>query len=45
MPAGKFIADPSTENDEGFPIEILAPPDGSFTVRNGRNRFEKTYRK
>jgi beta-lactamase superfamily II metal-dependent hydrolase len=40
-----FIANPSAENDAGYPIEVIARADGSFTVRNGRNRFEKTYRK
>jgi competence protein ComEC len=43
--AEKFIANPSAENDGGYPIEVLAHPDGSFTVRNDRNGFEKTYRK
>jgi len=41
----KFIANPSTENDKGYSIEVLALPDGSFTVRNDRTQFEKTYRK
>jgi competence protein ComEC len=43
--AEKFIANPSAENDGGYPIEVLAHPDGSFTVHNDRNGFEKTYRK
>jgi beta-lactamase superfamily II metal-dependent hydrolase len=43
--AEQYIANPSAENDGGYPIEVLAHPDGSFTVRNGRNGFEKTYRK
>jgi competence protein ComEC len=43
--AEKLIANPSAEKDGGFAIEVLAHPDGSFTVRNGRNGFEKTYRK
>lgn len=41
----KFIANPSAENDGGYPIEVVAHPDGSFTVRNDRNGFEKNYRK
>jgi competence protein ComEC len=40
-----FIANPSAENDGGYAIEVAAHPDGAFTVRNCRNRFEKTYRK
>jgi hypothetical protein len=43
--AENFIANPSAENDGGYSIEVLAHPDGSFTVRNSRNGFEKTYRK
>jgi competence protein ComEC len=31
--------------DKGYSIEVLAHPDGSFTVRNNRNGFEKSYRK
>lgn len=42
--AEKFIANPSAESDKGYALEILAKPDGSFTVRNDRNQFEKTYR-
>jgi beta-lactamase superfamily II metal-dependent hydrolase len=41
----KFIANPSTENDKGYAIEVIAHPDGSFAVKNDRNQFEKTYRK
>jgi beta-lactamase superfamily II metal-dependent hydrolase len=41
----KFIANPSAANDKGYSIEILAQADGSFTVRNDRNQFEKTYHK
>ena len=41
--AGKFIANPSEENDQGYAIEVLAHADGTFTVRNNRNHFEKTY--
>lgn len=43
--AESLIANLSVENDGGYPIEVTARPDGSFTVRNGRNGFEKTYRK
>jgi beta-lactamase superfamily II metal-dependent hydrolase len=43
--AEKFIANPSAEDDKGYAIEVIAKPDGSFTVRNERNRFEKTYHK
>ena len=43
--AESFIANPSGENDGGFALEVTARPDGTFTVRNDRNRFEKTYRK
>jgi beta-lactamase superfamily II metal-dependent hydrolase len=43
--AKQFIANPSAENDGGYAIEVLAHSDGSFTVRNDRNHFEKTYRK
>jgi beta-lactamase superfamily II metal-dependent hydrolase len=40
-----FIANPSAEKDQGFGIAVTARPDGSFTVRNERNGFEKTYQK
>jgi hypothetical protein len=43
--AETFIANPSAKNDGGYSIEVLAQPDGTFTVRNNRNHFEKTYRK
>ena len=43
--AEQFIANPSDENDQGFAIQVTARQDGTFTVRNDRNRFEKTYRK
>ena len=43
--AEKFIANPSAEDDHGYAIEIMAHADGSFTVRNDRNQFEKTYQK
>jgi competence protein ComEC len=41
----KFIANPSTAGDQGYPIEVSARRDGSFTVRNNRNQFEKSYHK
>jgi competence protein ComEC len=43
--ADQFIANPSVENDSGDAIEVTAKPDGTFTVRNDRNHFEKTYTK
>src|SRR5262249_5576309 len=43
--AETFIANPSVEGDGGFPIEVTARMDGTFTVRNARTGFEKTYRK
>jgi hypothetical protein len=42
--AESYIANPSTQNDGGAPIEVIAQADGTFTVRNTRNGFEKTYR-
>jgi beta-lactamase superfamily II metal-dependent hydrolase len=41
--AEKFIANPAVENDGGYSIEVVAHPDASFTVRNNRNQFEKSY--
>jgi competence protein ComEC len=41
----EFIANVSEENDGGYAIEVSARPDGTFTILNGRNHFEKTYRK
>jgi competence protein ComEC len=43
--AESFIANPSEEKDQGFAIEVSAQQDGTFTVRNTRNQFEKTYRR
>ena len=43
--AEKFIANPSEKNDRGYSIEVSAHPDGSFTVRNDRNGFEKSYQR
>jgi competence protein ComEC len=43
--AEPLIANPSDGNDRGYGIEVTARPDGTFTVRNERNNFEKTYRK
>jgi len=33
------------EKDEGNYIEVTAQPDGTFTVANSRNKYEKTYKK
>ncbi|HKD09469.1 MAG TPA: MBL fold metallo-hydrolase [Bryobacteraceae bacterium] len=41
----KLIANPSAEHDMGYGIEVIAHSDGSFTVRNDRNQFEKSYKK
>ena len=41
----KYIANPSVEKDKAYWIEVTAHPDGSFTVLNQRNQFEKTYHK
>ena len=38
-----LIANPSTEGDKGFAIEVTARPDGTFTVRNNRNEVTKSY--
>jgi beta-lactamase superfamily II metal-dependent hydrolase len=43
--ADRLIANPSAENDLGYWIEVFAHPDGTITVRNARNQFEKTYHK
>lgn len=43
--ADKFIANPSASDDKGFPLEIVAYRDGTFTVRNPRTGFERTYKK
>jgi competence protein ComEC len=43
--AEQFIANPSTGSDRGYGIEVTARPDGTFTVRNDRNNFEKNYGK
>jgi beta-lactamase superfamily II metal-dependent hydrolase len=43
--ADNFIANPSAADDKGFPIEVVAYAGGSFTVRNPRTGFERTYRK
>jgi len=57
IPGGKdhnvgeqFIANPIlTETEEGTDtgqwIELSAQPDGTFTVENSRNHFQKTYKK
>jgi competence protein ComEC len=43
--AETFIANPAEDNDKGFSLEITGRPDGSFTVKNNRNKYEKTYSK
>jgi beta-lactamase superfamily II metal-dependent hydrolase len=43
--AEQFIANPSEGNDKGYAIEVTAQMDGTFTVHNDRNQFEKMYRK
>lgn len=43
--AEQFIANPSAGKDAGHSIEVTAKADGTFTVRNDRNHFEKTYTK
>ena len=43
--AEPFIANPSTQNDRGYGIEVIARLDGTFTVHNDRNNLEKTYRR
>jgi competence protein ComEC len=43
--AETFIANPSEDNDKGFALEVSAQTDGTITVRNDRNKFEKTYRR
>ena len=41
----QFIANTSAEKCEGKWIKITARQDGTFTVTNSRNNFEKTYSK
>jgi beta-lactamase superfamily II metal-dependent hydrolase len=41
----KFIANPDEKNDAGYYIMVLAQPNGTFTVVNSRNQFQKTYMK
>jgi beta-lactamase superfamily II metal-dependent hydrolase len=43
--AERLIANPSAENDGGYAIEVTAREDGTLTVRNDRNGFEKSYKK
>lgn len=40
----QFIANPD-EGCQGYSIELTAAQDGSFTVRNARNGFAKTYKR
>jgi hypothetical protein len=39
----QFIANLDSAPDQGHWIKLTAGPDGSITVRNGRNGFEKVY--
>jgi competence protein ComEC len=41
----QFIANLDEKNDAGNYIKVTARPDGSFTIFNSRNNFEKTYKK
>ena len=41
----ELIANPEGGPDQGNWIKLTARADGSFTVLNGRNKFQKTYRK
>lgn len=45
--AEKFIANPQQDekDDAGNYIKVVADPDGTFTVINSRNDFQKTYAK
>jgi hypothetical protein len=43
-PPADFIAN-RPEDTDGKWIEVSAQKDGTFTVRNQRNQFEKTYKK
>lgn len=40
-----FIANPSVADDAGYAIEVTGRADGSFTIRNLRNGYEKSYRR
>jgi beta-lactamase superfamily II metal-dependent hydrolase len=42
--ADSFLANTET-SDDGHYIEVLAEPNGTFTVINSRNDFQKTYKK
>ena len=39
-----FIANVDA-NDDGYYLKLTAEPDGTFTVYNARNKYEKTYKK
>jgi hypothetical protein len=47
--AETFIANPAqnkaSDSDHGYALVVSAQADGTFTVHNDRNGFEKTYRK
>lgn len=38
-----FIANVDEQGDEGKYVKLSAQQDGSFTVYNSRNKFEKSY--
>jgi competence protein ComEC len=40
----QFIANPDEKNDAGNWIKVSAESDGTFTVTNSRNNFNKTYK-
>ena len=41
--APKYIANPKDSPDEGHYLEVLARPDGGFTVTNSRNGYKVDY--
>jgi beta-lactamase superfamily II metal-dependent hydrolase len=43
--AENFIANPDEKADAGYSIRVRAKPDGTFTVINSRNHYQKTYGK
>jgi competence protein ComEC len=43
--AQNFIANPDEKADAGYSIRVQAKPDGTFTVINARNHYQKTYGK
>jgi hypothetical protein len=43
-PPGPGAPPPPVHNGTAYWIKVSAQPDGTFTVTNGRNEFNKTYR-